>query len=96
MTSCEVITSLTGTFIGTCSSLISRAPSGCSIFHIHCLPTTWISCASGGALYSARKVAPANQKMKTNAKSVPTVQVISTSRLIHSGRRPRGADEPRR
>ncbi len=40
MTSSEVIISLTGRPSGTCSSLISRWPSGCWNFHIHCLATT--------------------------------------------------------
>ena len=35
--------SFTGRPSGTCSSLISRCPSGCSTFHIHCLPVTKIS-----------------------------------------------------
>src|ERR1700722_1404832 len=43
MTSSDVIVSLTGTPNGTCSSLISRGPSGCCRCHIHCLPTTNIS-----------------------------------------------------
>ncbi len=40
MTSSEVSISLMGRPTGTCSSSISRWPSGCWIFHIHCLPTT--------------------------------------------------------
>ncbi len=38
MTSSEVIVSFTAWFTGTWNSLISRLPSGCSTFHIHCLP----------------------------------------------------------
>ncbi len=48
MTSSEVIVSTMGRPTGTCSSLISRFPSGCWIFHIHCLPTTKYCAASAG------------------------------------------------
>ena len=48
MTSSEPIISLTGRPTGTCSSLISRCPSVCCTFHIHCLPTTKISIAPAG------------------------------------------------
>ena len=40
----------TGTPTGTCSSLISRGPSGCCKCHIHCLPTTKISTELGGRM----------------------------------------------
>ena len=40
MTSSDVMISFTGRPTGTCSSLISRWPSRCWNFHIHCLPTT--------------------------------------------------------
>src|SRR6266545_3884583 len=42
ITSWEARTSRTALPRGTCSSLISRLPLGCWIFHIHCLPITWI------------------------------------------------------
>ena len=40
----------TGRPIGTCISLISRTPSGCCTFHIHCLPTTKSSIELAGGV----------------------------------------------
>src|SRR5215475_10820259 len=48
ITSSEVMVILIGVPTGTWSSLISRRPSGCWIFHIHCLPTTVYSTALAG------------------------------------------------
>src|SRR6202044_175984 len=57
MTSSEVIVNSTGTPTGTCSSLISRTPSGCWMCHIHCLPITKISVeADGGREFSKYKL----------------------------------------
>ena len=59
ITSSEIIRSTTARPTGTCSSLISRLPSGCWSFHIHCLPTTSIRNASfGGANRSKKTTAP--------------------------------------
>ena len=40
ITSSEAMVSRMGRSTGTCSSFISRCPSECWIFHIHCLPVT--------------------------------------------------------
>jgi hypothetical protein len=50
MTSSEVMSMRTGVFTGTWSSLISRAPLMCWIFHIHRLPTTCTVIASLGGV----------------------------------------------
>ncbi len=66
ITSCEVITRRTVRPTGTWSSLSSRLPSGCWMFHIHCLPMTLISsasAASGGRLRCARKAPRPTAKM---------------------------------
>ena len=96
MTSCEVMTSRTGSFTGTCSMLISRAPFGCWSFHIHCLATTWISIAERGGSIWEIWFDPAHQKKKRKANKVAAVQPISNSWLRMGGRGPRGAPEPRR
>src|SRR5579864_7134137 len=79
MTSSEVIVSSIGTPTGTCSSLISCGPSVCCSFHIHCLPTTKISCdASGGR--ELRKYKLEDQKKSTAQMAVgTTVHVISSA-----------------
>src|SRR6201987_1082363 len=86
---------LIGVFTGTCSSLISRTPSGCWICHIHCLPTTNISvAASGGLEFSKYKLEP-QIKMNTVSRVGTMVQVSSRPRCspvsagISSGERRR-------
>ena len=59
ITSSDPIMSLIRWPAGTCSALISRTPSGCCTFHIHCLPTTLIVIAfSAGRLILAYNSAP--------------------------------------
>src|SRR5580700_618890 len=71
---------LIGVFTGTCSSLISRTPSGCWMCHIHCLPTTKISvAASGGREFSKYKLEP---QIKMNT-------VISVGTIVQVSSRPR-------
>src|ERR1017187_9815244 len=52
ITSSDVMVSFTARPTGTCSSLISRCPSRCSIFHIHSLATTQMGMASSGGRLS--------------------------------------------
>ena len=56
MTSCEIVLMSTGSPTGTCRSLISAWPPGCSNFHIHCRPMAWISSAFAGGCRSPSKM----------------------------------------
>ena len=96
MTSSEVSTARTGTFTGTCSVLISRAPFACWVFHIHCLPVTCTSIALRGGTSVVNCALAVNQKMKKNRKKVAAVQPISNSRAASSRSGPRFAVVPRR
>src|SRR5258708_36275686 len=66
MTSSDVIVSLTGRPSGTCNSLISRCPSGCSTFHIHIFPVTKTSIApAGGSALRKYRLQPHTKMMAT-------------------------------
>src|SRR6202050_1671038 len=81
MTSSEVMVNSTGTPRGTCSSLISRTPSGCWMCHIHCLPITKISVdADGGREFSKYKL-EAQRNSPTQIRVGIIVQVRSSARL---------------
>src|ERR1700691_6108653 len=81
MTSSEVMVSFTGTPTGTCSSLISRTPSGCWMCHIHCLPITKISVeADGGREFSKYKL-EAQRNSPTHIRVGMIVQANSNGRF---------------
>src|SRR5207249_10717040 len=95
ITSCEVMVSATVRLTGTCNSLISRFPSACWIFHIHCLPTTCTSIALDG-LRSMRKYASAFQAKSTSERKIgPIVQPLSIQSEPDFGF-DRSAEDPRR
>ncbi len=66
---------------GNMQALISRAPLGCWVFHIHCLATTWISIALLGRISAESRRGAVHQKRKRNRKKVAEVQPISNSRV---------------
>src|ERR1700677_2299098 len=81
MTSSEVMVNSTGTPRGTCSSLISRTPSGCWMCHIHCLPITKISVeAEGGREFSKYKL-EAHRNKPTHIRVGMMVQANSSGRF---------------
>src|ERR1700728_309840 len=81
MTSSDVIVNLTGTPTGTCSSLISRTPSGCWMCHIHCLPITKISVeAEGGREFSKYKL-EAQRNRPAQIRAGMMVQASSSGRF---------------
>src|SRR5512144_352640 len=55
MTSSEPIISRTGRPTGMWSSLISRRPSACCAFHIHCFAVMYTSIAPSGGRYMRKK-----------------------------------------
>src|SRR5260370_19260491 len=59
----DVMMSLTSRPTGTCSSLISRWPSACSSFHIHCFATTYTSVESVGGVRSWKYTTAPQAKM---------------------------------
>ncbi len=85
MTSSEVIRSFTGLPSGTWSSLISRFPSGCWIFHIHCLPTTVYCTAFAGGLFCAKKTfAPQTKRLIRRRSGMPDQPSSRTSFVFSS------------
>src|SRR5579863_9570099 len=82
MTSSEVIVSFTGTPMGTCSSLISRGPSGCWRCHIHCFPTTKISMEALGGREFAKYKLELHTKMIAHSPVGTRVQVNSSERCV--------------
>ena len=77
ITSWLVITSFTGWLIGTCRASISRWPSGCWTFHIHCLPMTLISIALLGAWACPMKMMAPQANITISRKNGTTAQLIS-------------------
>ena len=95
ITSSLVITSSVGWPTGTCSVLISRTPSSCWIFHIHCLPTTYTRWAwAGGCFICTYRPAP-RKNMVVNSTNVapvhtelePVVRARSAAGLSSGDRR---------
>src|SRR5262245_19178849 len=78
ITSSEVSVSLTGTPTGTCSSLISRWPVMCWIFHIQRLPTTWICIESFGTRCSVKNTSALHRKMTSTMPAGISVQASSS------------------
>src|SRR5205823_13674909 len=79
ITSCEVMVRTTVRLTGTCSSSISRLPSACCNFHIHCLPTTCTSIAFAGRR-SIRKYVSAPQENNPSPRTIaPIVQPPSSN-----------------
>ena len=64
---------------GTCSSSISRWPSACWNFHIHCLPTTYTSSASRGGRTAVKKTLAPQAYMTIASASGTIVQVSSSA-----------------
>ena len=69
----------TGRPIGTCISLISRTPSGCCTFHIHCLPTTKMSIASAGGVARRKNNYAPQTNMTIDSTNGMNVQVSSSA-----------------
>src|SRR5207237_8658175 len=91
----DVIVVATVLLTGTCNSLISRFPSACWSFHIHCLPTICTSIALVG-LRSMRKYASAFQAKSTSERKIgPIVQPLSIQSEPDFGF-DRSAEDPRR
>src|SRR5437867_2584563 len=82
MTSWLVMRSLTGRPRGTCSSLISRRPWGCWVFHIHCLPMTYISIASLGGRETRTYTADAQPNITRVMTNGTMVQVSSSALFV--------------
>src|SRR5712664_3095378 len=82
ITSSDVIVSLTGRPSGTCNSLISRCPSGCSAFHINCLPVTNISIAPGGGSEFWK------YNVEPHTKNSATIKVGTAVHRISRGKEP--------
>ena len=78
MTSSEPSVRRTGRPIGTCSSLISRTPSGCCTFHIHCLPTTNTSIELAGGLASRKNIDAPQTNMTIDSTNGMNVQASSS------------------
>ncbi len=65
MTSSEIMRSWTACPSGTCSSLISRRPFGCWIFHIHWRPVTqYWAAPAGGRFWSKKTFVPHPNRMR--------------------------------
>src|SRR5579863_5606873 len=82
MTSSEVIVCFTGTPMGTCSSLISRGPSGCWRCHIHCFPTTKISMEALGGREFAKYRLELHTNITAQSAVGNSVQVSSSERCV--------------
>ena len=77
--SSDVTTSLTARPTGTCSSLISRCPVGCWIFHIQRLPTTLTVMASSGARFRWKKTLAPHTNITLISRNGTMVQVSSST-----------------